>query len=55
MIDVPAIVLAERGRPPALEYVAIDAPRPAEVRVRMVASGVCHTDPKENTPWLSLL
>jgi len=44
MMNVPAIVLTERGRPPALEIVVLDAPGPGEVRVRMVASGVCHTD-----------
>ncbi len=44
MIDLPAIVLAERGQSPRLESVQIDSPGPGEVRVRMVASGVCHTD-----------
>jgi len=42
--ELPAIVLAERGRSPQLESVTIDPPGPGEVRVRMVASGVCHTD-----------
>ena len=44
MTDVPAVVLAERGRAPTLETVVVGAPGPGEVRVRMVASGVCHTD-----------
>ncbi len=30
--------------PPQIEAVELDEPRPNEVRVRMIASGICHTD-----------
>jgi S-(hydroxymethyl)glutathione dehydrogenase / alcohol dehydrogenase len=43
-IDVPGVVLAELGALPTLEMVTVDDPGPDEVRVRMVASGICHTD-----------
>ncbi len=43
-VDMAAIVLTERGLPPTLETVTVDDPGPDEVRVRMVASGICHTD-----------
>jgi S-(hydroxymethyl)glutathione dehydrogenase / alcohol dehydrogenase len=39
-----ACVLREPGRPPAVETVALDAPRAGEVRVRIAAAGVCHSD-----------
>lgn len=40
----PAVILRELGRPPELEEVDIAGPGPGEVLVRLVASGVCHTD-----------
>lgn len=43
-LHTQAIVLPERGRPPALEEVLLDPPGAGEVRVRMAASGICHTD-----------
>lgn len=44
MTDVPAIVLAALGQLPTLETVTIHEPGPDEVAVRLVASGICHTD-----------
>jgi len=44
MIDVPAIVLTALNQLPSLETVTVHDPGPNEVTVRMVASGVCHTD-----------
>lgn len=39
-----AAVLREVGKPLRLEEVELDEPGPHEVRVRTVASGVCHSD-----------
>ena len=39
-----AVVLRRPGRPPAVESVRLDAPRPDEVLVRVAAAGVCHSD-----------
>jgi S-(hydroxymethyl)glutathione dehydrogenase/alcohol dehydrogenase len=39
-----AAVLREVGAPLQIEEVELDAPGPREVRVRTVASGVCHSD-----------
>jgi S-(hydroxymethyl)glutathione dehydrogenase/alcohol dehydrogenase len=44
MVELPGIVLAELGRLPTLETVTLHEPGPDEVRVRIVASGICHTD-----------
>ena len=43
-IEGRAVLLNEAGTPAALETVLIDPPGPGEVMVRVVASGVCHTD-----------
>lgn len=43
-IEGQAVVLNEAGTPATLEDILVDAPGPGEVRVRVVASGVCHTD-----------
>lgn len=40
----PGVVLKALGQLPAIETVQIDQPGPNEVEVRMVASGICHTD-----------
>lgn len=42
--DVLGVVLAQLGQVPTLEPVTVAAPGPGEVLVRIVASGVCHTD-----------
>jgi S-(hydroxymethyl)glutathione dehydrogenase/alcohol dehydrogenase len=39
-----AAVLTAPGRPLAIEDLELDPPRAGEVRVRMTASGVCHSD-----------
>jgi aryl-alcohol dehydrogenase len=39
-----AAVVHEKDAPFALEEVELDEPRPNEVLVHMVATGVCHTD-----------
>ncbi|MFJ8931524.1 NAD(P)-dependent alcohol dehydrogenase [Streptomyces sp. NPDC102364] len=41
---VTAAVARTMGAPLTIETLDLDAPRPSEVRVRMVATGVCHTD-----------
>ncbi len=43
-LRLPAIVLEQRGQPPRLEEVIVHEPGPNEVAVRLVASGICHTD-----------
>lgn len=42
--SVPAVVLGQLGALPALETVQVATPERGEVLVRMVASGICHTD-----------
>lgn len=42
--SVPAVVLNQLGALPTLETVQVSAPERGEVLVRMVASGICHTD-----------
>lgn len=39
-----AVILEEPGQPAVLRDIIIDSPGPNEVLVRIVASGVCHTD-----------
>jgi aryl-alcohol dehydrogenase len=43
-IEVQVAVLREAGARLRLERAELGAPRPDEVRVRIVATGVCHTD-----------
>lgn len=43
-MNASAVVLHGLGQPPRLEVVEIREPGPDEVLIRMVASGVCHTD-----------
>jgi aryl-alcohol dehydrogenase len=43
-VRVRAAVSREAGRAPAIEDLEIEDPRAAEVLVRLVATGVCHTD-----------
>ena len=42
--ETPALVLERPGVLPHVENVFIDPPGPGEVRVRIAASGICHTD-----------
>src|SRR5260370_17586777 len=39
-----AAICYERNQPVRIEEVILDAPRRDEVRVRMAAAGVCHSD-----------
>jgi S-(hydroxymethyl)glutathione dehydrogenase/alcohol dehydrogenase len=41
---VRAAVLQQPGEPVAIEELTLDQPRQGEVRVRILASGVCHSD-----------
>jgi S-(hydroxymethyl)glutathione dehydrogenase / alcohol dehydrogenase len=43
-LPMRASVMREPGRPPAVETVWLDPPGPGEVRVRVAAAGVCHSD-----------
>jgi aryl-alcohol dehydrogenase len=43
-MNIRAAVLRNSGGPLQIEDVLLEAPRPTEVRVRVVATGVCHTD-----------
>jgi aryl-alcohol dehydrogenase len=43
-MNIRAAVLRTSGAPLEIEDVVLEAPRPTEVRVRVVATGVCHTD-----------
>ena len=43
-MQTTAAVLRETGKPLSLETLDLEAPRPGEVVVRLVSSGVCHTD-----------
>ncbi|MFQ3568310.1 MAG: Zn-dependent alcohol dehydrogenase [Aggregatilineales bacterium] len=44
MAQVPGIVLEKHQQPPTLELLDVHDPGPDEVAVRIVASGICHTD-----------
>lgn len=43
-MTVQALVLRESGTPPRVEEIDLPPPGPGQVRVRMVATGVCHSD-----------
>jgi aryl-alcohol dehydrogenase len=43
-MKVTAAVALAKGEPLSIQELILDAPRATEVQVRMVASGVCHTD-----------
>ena len=43
-LEGQAVLLNEAGTPATLEDIVVDEPGPGEVRIRVVASGVCHTD-----------
>lgn len=43
-VEGRAVLLNEAGTPAVVEDILVDAPGPGEVMVRVVASGVCHTD-----------
>lgn len=43
-MKISAVVAESIGAPVGLETLELDGPGPGEVRVRLVATGVCHTD-----------
>src|SRR5262245_53589904 len=43
-MQITAAVVPERSAPFVIETLELSDPRPQEVRVRIVASGMCHTD-----------
>jgi len=43
-MKIQAAVSRDAAQPPAIETLEIEEPRDGEVLVRMVASGICHTD-----------
>jgi aryl-alcohol dehydrogenase len=43
-MKIQAAVVRETGKPFSIEPVELDAPRPHEILVRVVATGICHTD-----------
>jgi len=50
-VKITAAVAFEKEQPLQMTEVELDDPRPGEVRVRMVASGVCHTDAIVRDQW----
>ena len=44
VVEGRAVLLNEPGTPATLEDILVESPGPNEVMVRLVASGVCHTD-----------
>ena len=43
-VEARALVLGRLGERPRLETIEVAAPGPGEVRLRMLAAGLCHTD-----------
>lgn len=43
-MEIKAAIVTEKSGPFSIETVSLDDPRPDEVLVRIVGSGVCHTD-----------
>ena len=43
-MEIQAAVLRSAGAPLSIETLRVDGPREDEIAVRMVASGICHTD-----------
>lgn len=50
-MKVTAAVVPSKGEPLVMQELELDDPRPGEVRVRMVASGICHTDAIVRDQW----
>lgn len=50
-LPIRAAVLRQRGGPFVIEPLEMDAPREDEILVRVVASGVCHTDIAMADAW----
>ena len=47
-MKITAAVSRGTGDAPALEELELEAPRAGEMRVRLVATGICHTDLHEH-------
>ena len=47
-MKITAAVSRGTGDAPSLEELELEAPRPGEMRVRLVATGICHTDLHEH-------
>jgi len=45
-MKILAAVVREDGAPPTLEPLELDEPLDSEILVRLVATGICHTDLK---------
>ena len=43
-MDITAVVLDQPGMPMRLQTLQMEEPHPDEMRVRLVATGLCHTD-----------
>ncbi len=43
-MKIKAAVVREEGQPFVIDEIDLDEPRPNEVIVRVVSSGICHTD-----------
>ena len=43
-MDIKAAVVNEFGAPLSIETIQLADPKPDEILVKMVASGICHTD-----------
>jgi len=43
-MKIQAAVSREIGQPPSIETLEMEDPRPGEIVVRIIASGICHTD-----------
>lgn len=50
-LEIRAALALGKGQPLALEDVELDAPRPGEVLVRVVATGLCETDLMVRDEW----
>jgi aryl-alcohol dehydrogenase len=51
-MNVKAAVVEKQGDPLRIRELVLDEPRPNEVQVRMVATGVCHTDAVVRDGWI---
>lgn len=60
-VDARAVIARQSAQPAPVEAVSLDNPGPGEILVRLLASGVCHTDlhiklgnivPDETFPWI---
>ena len=51
-VKIQAAVLRKRGGPLKIESIEMDGPRDDEVLVRLVASGICHTDIAFREQWV---